>query len=57
MRPLKLVQEKTQKEEKWRYEWEAREVVVTTQGLSEMKNGKGGKGRKYLRRNGRLVKG
>jgi hypothetical protein len=57
MRPSKLVQEKTQKEEKWRYEWEAREVVVITQGLSKMKNGKGGKGRKYLRRSGRLVKG
>jgi predicted flavoprotein YhiN len=57
MKPSKLTQGRTQKEESWKYEWEAREVVVATQGLSRMKSGKTGKGRRYLKRGGGLVKG
>jgi hypothetical protein len=28
MRPSKRIERRTQKEERWRYEWEAREVMV-----------------------------
>jgi hypothetical protein len=57
MKPSKLTQGRTQKEERWRYEREAREVVAATQGLSRMRIGKGGKRRRYLKKNGALVKG
>jgi hypothetical protein len=40
---IKVRSGRTQEKRRWKYEWEAREVVVATQGLFGMRSGKGGK--------------
>jgi len=37
---IKVSLGRTQEKRKWRYEWEAREAVVATQGLYGMRSGR-----------------